>query len=74
MYAVMQFVVNMWCRVAPLTEGPEPVVVAVVVPDTLVANVVAEAEVLTAAAAVVEEAAATFDREFARVTVAARGW
>lgn len=74
MVTMMQWVVEQWARMFPMTEGEPPKVVAVVVPTAVVEQVVAEAEVLTAAAAVVEEAAVQFAREFARVTVATRGW
>lgn len=52
----IEWVTEQWCHAVPLAEG-QATVVEVVVPASLVALVVAEAEVLCAAAAVVEAVA-----------------
>lgn len=54
---VTEWVVEQWAHAVPMTVGEAPAVVEVVVPAAFVAAVVAEAEVLCAAAAVVEAAA-----------------
>lgn len=55
MRTVVQWVTEQWCHAVPLTGTDEPPVVAeVVVTEAVAALVVAEAEVLCAAAAAVE--------------------
>lgn len=50
---IVQWVVEQWCHAVPMVvEGEPPLVVEVVVPQSEIAAVIAEAEVLCAAAAV----------------------
>lgn len=50
---VMAWVTEQWCHAFPMEPAEPPVVVEVVVPNVCVEQVVAEAEVLCAAEAVV---------------------